>query len=201
MKFGQALSVLESALPEEVTAPYREHLTALQDSAPPMPTATVRQQLTTHLGADWKERLVWLDRAALNGSAPYRELAERYEEAGDDKAACKKYLSDIDTLASKFDTDLKLLKARLDKGEGPAALNEFSDSHNQTDSKIKAITPPACAKDMHAKLVAASSDLKSAIDDAKAGKSKEEVQPKVERARSQFLSYAEDYKRVSAANQ
>ncbi len=63
MKFGQALSVLESALPEELAAPYREHLTALQDSAPPMPTATVRQQLTTHLGADWRERLVWLDGA------------------------------------------------------------------------------------------------------------------------------------------
>ena len=63
MKFGQALSVLEAALPEDVAAPYREHLTALQDSAPPMPTATVRQQLTTHLGADWAERLVWLDGA------------------------------------------------------------------------------------------------------------------------------------------
>jgi predicted unusual protein kinase regulating ubiquinone biosynthesis (AarF/ABC1/UbiB family) len=63
MKFGQALSVLESALPEELAAPYREHLTALQDSAPPMPTATVRQQLTAHLGADWRERLVWLDGA------------------------------------------------------------------------------------------------------------------------------------------
>jgi predicted unusual protein kinase regulating ubiquinone biosynthesis (AarF/ABC1/UbiB family) len=63
MKFGQALSVLESALPEEMTAPYREQLTALQDSAPPMPTATVREQLTTHLGADWPERLVWLDGA------------------------------------------------------------------------------------------------------------------------------------------
>ena len=63
MKFGQALSVLEAALPEEVSAPYREHLTALQDSAPPMPTATVRQQLTSHLGDDWAERLVWLDGA------------------------------------------------------------------------------------------------------------------------------------------
>lgn len=63
MKFGQALSVLEAALPEEVSAPYREHLTALQDSAPPMPTQTVRQQLATHLGDDWKERLVWLDGA------------------------------------------------------------------------------------------------------------------------------------------
>ncbi len=63
MKFGQALSVLESALPEELAAPYREHLTALQDSAPPMPTATVRQQLTAHLGDDWRTRLVWLDGA------------------------------------------------------------------------------------------------------------------------------------------
>ena len=63
MKFGQALSVLESALPEELAAPYREHLTALQDSAPPMPTATVREQLTAHLGDDWRQRLVFLDGA------------------------------------------------------------------------------------------------------------------------------------------
>ena len=45
MKFGQALSVLEAALPDEVAAPYREQLTRLQDSAPPMPTQTVRDQL------------------------------------------------------------------------------------------------------------------------------------------------------------
>ncbi|PVG81700.1 ABC transporter ATP-binding protein [Nocardioides gansuensis] len=60
MKFGQALSVLEAALPEDVAAPYREHLTRLQDDAPPMPTQTVRDQLTTHLGEDWPERLVHL---------------------------------------------------------------------------------------------------------------------------------------------
>src|ERR671912_1368497 len=61
MKFGQALSVLEAALPEEVAGPYREQLTKLQDSAPPMPTSTVRQQLAAHLGDDWKDRLGWLD--------------------------------------------------------------------------------------------------------------------------------------------
>ena len=61
MKFGQALSVLEAALPEELTAPYREHLTALQDSAPPMPTQTVREQIAASLGDDWRESLVWLD--------------------------------------------------------------------------------------------------------------------------------------------
>src|SRR5690606_27616494 len=42
MKFGQALSVLEAALPEDVSAPYREHLTALQDNGPTMSTQQVR---------------------------------------------------------------------------------------------------------------------------------------------------------------
>src|SRR5919206_2266224 len=41
MKFGQALSILEGALPEDLAAPYRQHLTRLQDSAPPMSTAVV----------------------------------------------------------------------------------------------------------------------------------------------------------------
>ncbi len=61
MKFGQALSVLEAALPEEVAGPYREQLTRLQDAAPPMPTQTVRDQLEKALGPDWREQLVWLD--------------------------------------------------------------------------------------------------------------------------------------------
>ena len=52
MKFGQALSVLEAALPESLTAPYREHLTRLQDSAPPMPTDLVREALARDLGPD-----------------------------------------------------------------------------------------------------------------------------------------------------
>lgn len=61
MKFGQALSVLEAALPEELVAPYRDNLTKLQDDAPPMPTQTVRDQIAAGLGPDWKQQLVWLD--------------------------------------------------------------------------------------------------------------------------------------------
>ena len=61
MKFGQAMSVLEAALPDELIGPYREHLTRLQDSAPPMPTQLVRDALARDLGDDWRERLVWLD--------------------------------------------------------------------------------------------------------------------------------------------
>ena len=61
MKFGQAMSVLEAALPDELVAPYRTELTRLQDSAPPMPTQTVRDQIEQDLGADWRHELVWLD--------------------------------------------------------------------------------------------------------------------------------------------
>ncbi|MFJ2018244.1 ABC1 kinase family protein [Streptomyces nodosus] len=55
MKFGQALSVFESALPEEVAGPYRTALTKLQEAAPPMPTSTVHDVLEQHLGDDWHE--------------------------------------------------------------------------------------------------------------------------------------------------
>jgi predicted unusual protein kinase regulating ubiquinone biosynthesis (AarF/ABC1/UbiB family) len=60
MKFGQALSIFEAALPDEVAAPYREQLTKLQDSAPPMPTITVREILKRELGEDYS-RLTNLD--------------------------------------------------------------------------------------------------------------------------------------------
>ncbi|MFJ3581123.1 ABC1 kinase family protein [Streptomyces sp. NPDC090127] len=55
MKFGQALSVFESALPEEVAGPYRAALTKLQDAAPPMPTRTVHAVLEERLGEEWRE--------------------------------------------------------------------------------------------------------------------------------------------------
>ncbi len=61
MKFGQALSIFEGALPEELAAPYRQHLTKLQDSAPPMSAAVVHQQLTREFGAGWKRNLVEFD--------------------------------------------------------------------------------------------------------------------------------------------
>ena len=56
MKFGQALSVFESALPEDVAGPYRAALTKLQDSAPAMPAATVHRVLAEQIGADWRSR-------------------------------------------------------------------------------------------------------------------------------------------------
>ncbi len=54
MKFGQAMSVFEAALPENLAGPYRETLTKLQDAAPPLPAASVHRVLARELGADWR---------------------------------------------------------------------------------------------------------------------------------------------------
>jgi predicted unusual protein kinase regulating ubiquinone biosynthesis (AarF/ABC1/UbiB family) len=55
MKFGQALSVFEAALPEELAGPYRQALTKLQEAAPPLPAASVHKVLATELGPDWRK--------------------------------------------------------------------------------------------------------------------------------------------------
>jgi predicted unusual protein kinase regulating ubiquinone biosynthesis (AarF/ABC1/UbiB family) len=61
MKFGQALSVFEAAFPEELAAPYRDALTKLQEAAPPMPVATIRQVLAEQFGRDWRRRFAEFD--------------------------------------------------------------------------------------------------------------------------------------------
>ncbi|MFG2348399.1 ABC1 kinase family protein [Streptomyces phaeochromogenes] len=61
MKFGQAMSVFESALPEEVAGPYRAALTKLQEAAPPMPTRTVHSVLAERLGEDWHDLFLEFD--------------------------------------------------------------------------------------------------------------------------------------------
>ena len=63
MKVGQALSVVEGALPEELVEPYRAALTKLQESAPPMPQASLDAVLTDSLGADWPDLFSSFDTA------------------------------------------------------------------------------------------------------------------------------------------
>jgi predicted unusual protein kinase regulating ubiquinone biosynthesis (AarF/ABC1/UbiB family) len=44
-----------------MAAPYRQQLTKLQDSAPPMSSAVVHQQLVREFGAGWKRKIVEFD--------------------------------------------------------------------------------------------------------------------------------------------
>ena len=64
MKFGQAMSVFEAALPENLAGPYRETLTKLQEAAPPLPASTVHRVLARELGTDWRDRFQRVRRRA-----------------------------------------------------------------------------------------------------------------------------------------
>jgi predicted unusual protein kinase regulating ubiquinone biosynthesis (AarF/ABC1/UbiB family) len=64
-KLGQAMSVFEAAMPEEVAAPYRSALRRLTDAAPAMPAEVARRVVAADLavayGPGWQERLVAFD--------------------------------------------------------------------------------------------------------------------------------------------
>ena len=69
MKFGQALSVFEAALPEEFAKPYRETLTKLQESAPPLPAKVVHKVLAKELGENWRDLFIsFEDKATASAS-------------------------------------------------------------------------------------------------------------------------------------
>lgn len=61
MKVGQALSIFEAALPEEVAGPYRAALTRLQNAAPPLPASAVHKVLATELGPRWRRKFAHFD--------------------------------------------------------------------------------------------------------------------------------------------
>lgn len=105
MKLGQAMSIFEAALPEEVAGPYRAMLTKLQDSAPPMPAERIHALLAEELGADWRDRfLVFNDTPAAAASIGQvhratwhdgREVAVKVQYPGADKAL----IADLNQLA------------------------------------------------------------------------------------------------------
>ncbi|MGQ0842940.1 MAG: ABC1 kinase family protein [Sporichthyaceae bacterium] len=65
MKFGQALSVFEAALPEPLVAPYRATLTKLQEAAPPLPARVVREVMASGMGPKWREQFTEFDTKAV----------------------------------------------------------------------------------------------------------------------------------------
>jgi predicted unusual protein kinase regulating ubiquinone biosynthesis (AarF/ABC1/UbiB family) len=109
MKFGQALSLFEAMLPEDVAGPFRERLRRLQDAAPPMPSSRAQAVLRSELGPDWRRRFADVDlRPAAAASigqvhrarlADGREVAIKIQYPGAD-AALASDLRQIQRLAS-----------------------------------------------------------------------------------------------------
>ena len=65
MKVGQALSVMEAAVPEQFGEPYREALTKLQKDAPPLAAEKVHRVLDAQLGTKWRDRFSSFDDAPI----------------------------------------------------------------------------------------------------------------------------------------
>ncbi len=88
MKFGQALSIFEAALPEDLAVHYRAMLTKLQDSAPPMPTTSVHGVLRADLGTRWRSKFDLVRRPPrglrLDRPGPPRRLEGRPRRRGED---------------------------------------------------------------------------------------------------------------------
>ncbi len=61
MKVGQAMSVFEAAIPEELAAPYRASLAKLQDAAPALPADRVHKVLADQIGPRWRARFLEFD--------------------------------------------------------------------------------------------------------------------------------------------
>ncbi len=61
MKVGQAMSIFEAALPEDVAAPYRATLTKLQEQAPALPAETVHEVLADNFGPRWRRKFQSFD--------------------------------------------------------------------------------------------------------------------------------------------
>ncbi|HXO57930.1 MAG TPA: AarF/UbiB family protein, partial [Mycobacterium sp.] len=96
MKVGQALSVMEAAIPEEFGEPYREALTKLQKDAPPLPADKVHRVLDAQLGTKWRQRFSEFNDTAVASASigqvhkgvwsDGREVAVKIQYPGADEA-------------------------------------------------------------------------------------------------------------------
>ncbi len=149
MKFGQALSVFEAAVPDEMAAPYREALTKLQSAAPPMSTATTHRVLAEQLGRSWADRFTSFEdqpsAAASIGQVHHavwhdgREVAVKVQYPGADQAL----MSDLRQL-QRFS---KLFQMLVPGTDVKPLLQELTDRMSEElDYRSEAMSQRAFAK-------------------------------------------------------
>ncbi|KSZ59472.1 MULTISPECIES: ABC1 kinase family protein [Rhodococcus] len=149
MKFGQALSVMEAAVPEEFAEPYREALTKLQAEAPPLPARAVHRVLDQQLGTKWRERFESFDDVPVASASigqvhravwsDGREVAVKVQYPGADEAL----RADMRTL-SRF---AGLFATMMPGADVRALLDELSArTEEELDYRIEADNQRAFAK-------------------------------------------------------
>ncbi|NKQ57601.1 phosphotransferase [Amycolatopsis sp. K13G38] len=144
MKFGQALSVFEAAVPDEMAAPYRDALTRLQSAAPPMPARQTHRMLAEQLGRSWRQRFADFDDAPTASASigqvhrgvwhDGREVAIKVQYPGADEAL-RSDLRQLQRFSRLFQalvpgTDVKPLLAEL-----AARMDEELDYRHEADNQ------------------------------------------------------------------
>ncbi|HUL28583.1 MAG TPA: AarF/ABC1/UbiB kinase family protein [Streptosporangiaceae bacterium] len=144
MKFGQALSIFEAALPPEIAGPYRATLTKLQESAPPLPTGTVHRVLREDLGPDWREAFAeFNDKPAAAASIGQvhrarwrdgREVAVKIQYPGAGRALLSDF-NQLSRVARLFAVLMPGLEVRPLLDELRARVAEELDYHLEAESQ------------------------------------------------------------------
>lgn len=149
MKFGQALSVFEAAIPSDMAEPYREALTKLQSAAPPMSAQITRRVLAEQLGRRWMDRFAsFEDKPAAAASIGQvhkavwhdgRQVAVKVQYPGADQAL----MSDLRQL-QRFS---RLFQALVPGTEVKPLLQELTDRMSEElDYRTEAQNQRAFAK-------------------------------------------------------
>ena len=133
MKVGQALSVMEAAIPEQFGKPYREALTKLQKDAPPLPAAKVHRVLDAQLGTKWRDRFASFDDNPVASASigqvhkavwsDGREVAVKIQYPGADEAL----RADLKTMQRMVSVFKQLSPGRRRPGRGRRADRTHRD--------------------------------------------------------------------------
>ena len=144
MKFGQALSIFEAALPPEIAGPYRATLTKLQESAPPLPAGTVHRVLAEDLGPDWRKAFAeFNDKPAAAASIGQvhrarwgdgREVAVKIQYPGAGRALLSDF-NQLSRVARLFAVLMPGLEVRPLLDELRARVAEELDYHLEAESQ------------------------------------------------------------------
>ncbi len=149
MKVGQALSVMEAAIPPQFADPFREALVKLQSEAPPLPAAKVHRVLDAQLGTKWRDRFESFDDTPVASASigqvhkgvwkDGREVAVKVQYPGADEAL----RADL-KLIKRFSWVVKQIAPRADVDRIVAEVSERIEA--ELDYRLEANYQRAFAK-------------------------------------------------------
>src|SRR5580692_767975 len=149
MKVGQALSVLEAAIPAQFGEPYREALTKLQREAPPLPASKVHRVLDAQLGTKWLERFASFDDTPV-ASASIGQVHKAVWSDGREVAVKIQYPGADEALRADLKTMQRLvgvLKQLAPGADVQGVVDElFERTEKELDYRLEADNQRAFAK-------------------------------------------------------